>query len=396
MKVAILTTGFLRHAADTRGLSVYEIAKNLVVRGVNVEVIAPADCNTKPYESIGRIKIARFNYFFPKSMQKLAYGAGMPTNLKKSILAKIQLPFFVFSFILKSLRRCKDCDIIHAQWILSGLAGIIIKTFYKKPVFLTIRRVVHGSTLMKRINKYIIEHVDYVFFNSSYTERKVLEFAKPRNHAILHPTINVDKFRPGLKTGLKKELGIKSSNGIIFSLGLLVEKKGFKYLIKAMSILDKKLRGQTILIIGGQGSEETKLKRLVNDLGLQHNVKFAGEISSKKTPYYYNIADLFVLPSIIDSAGETETFGVVLLEALACGCPVIASNVGGIPDIVEPQVGFLVEQKNERQIANKMEILLRDSKLRKKMSLSARKRILKYFNSGKVAEDLIKKYKLFL
>ena len=103
-----------------------------------------------------------------------------------------------------------------------------------------------------------------------------------------------------------------------------------------------------------------------------------------------------MLPSIIDSAGETETFGVVLLEALACGCPVIASNVGGIPDIVEPQVGFLVEQKNERQIANKMEILLRDSKLRKKMSLSARKRILKYFNSGKVAEDLIKKYKLFL
>lgn len=396
MKVAILTTGFLRHINDTRGLSVYEIAKNLVINGVNVEVIAPADCNTKPYESIDRIKIMRFNYFFPKSIQKLAYGAGIPTNLRNSILAKIQLPFFVLFFTFKSLRRCKDYDVIHAQWILSGLISIIIKIFYRKPVFLTIRRIVHKGVLMKKVNKYIIEHVDYVFFNSSYTEKKVLEFAKPRNYAILRPTINVHKFRPGLKTDLKKELGIKSDKRIIFSLGLLVEKKGFKYLIKAMSILNKKLRDQTILIIGGQGSEEIRLKKLVNDLGLQHNVKFVGEIDSKKTPHYYNIADLFVLPSIIDSSGETETFGVVLLEALACGCPVIASDVGGIPDIVTPKVGFLVEQKNEKQIANKIEMLLRNSKLRKKMSASARKRILKCFNPDKVAEDLIKQYSLFL
>ena len=393
VKLTILSTGFLRHEKDTRGLSVYEIAKNLIKQGVEVEVIAPADPKTKSEETIGQIKTSRFNYFYPKSMQKLAYGAGIPSNLKKSILARLQLPFFTSSFILKSIGRCKHSDIIHAQWILSGLVGIITKFFYNKPVFLTVRRIVHKSGLMKEINKFIIENVDYVFFNSTFTQKKVLEFARPKKHSVLHPTLDTNKFNPNLKSDIRNKLGIDKNKKIIFSLGLLVEKKGFNHLIKAISLLDKKVRDNFVLIIGGQGSEKQKLVKLITNLNLQDNIKLVGEINSKETPLYYNLADLFILPSIIDSKGETETFGVVLIEAMACGCPVIASNVGGIPDIVTPEVGFLVEQKNPEQIAEKIIHLLKNPSLMKKMSSSARKRIVTNFNSDKVGEELIKHYK---
>ena len=242
---------------------------------------------------------------------------------------------------------------------------------------------------MKYINNYVLKNADYVIFNSSYTMRKSLVIKKPKKYSIIHNSIDTEKFKP-IKTNLRKRLSLENKK-ILFSLGLLVEKKGFPYLIRALPEILKKHKN-TVLLIGGSEKEEQNLKDLVKELNLEKEVKFLGTISADKTAAFYNICDIFVLPSIIDSKGETETLGVVLLEALACGKPVIATNVGGIPDVVTNDVGVLIEQKNSKQLEKAIINLLSKPKHYKK----CRERIKNNFSDNQVFIKMNKVYEKIL
>ena len=101
---------------------------------------------------------------------------------------------------------------------------------------------------------------------------------------------------------------------------------------------------------------------------------------------------MFVLPSIIDSKGETETQGLVLAEAMACGTPVVGSNVGGIPDVITPEVGFLAEPKNSIDLADKIVMMLSDPETRKKMSQSAIRWAREHFSWHSVSRKYIEIY----
>jgi len=170
----------------------------------------------------------------------------------------------------------------------------------------------------------------------------------------------------------------------------LVEKKGVEYLIKAYSEVEKKLNN-VFLLIGGAGLRYDPLLKLAKKLKLK-NYKFIGKVSLDNQKKFYNSTDLFILPSIIDSKGETETLGVVLLEALACEKPVVASNVGGIADIVTKGCGILVKQKNPDELAKSIIKLINNEAHMKKMGRLGRKRILEAFSSDKQTKLTIEVY----
>ncbi len=386
LKVCMISTMYLRYKDDTRGLMVSETNRGLIESGCKVKVVAPNDYGYKNKEIMDGVLVHRFNYFWPTKFQRLAYGSGIPTNIRKSLLAKLQVPFFTSSFLFKTLKVARSCDIIHAQWIFSGFIGLMAKVFLRKPVVVTVRRV-NDKRLMKFVNRFVLKNADHVIFNSHYTMRECLKIRKPRAYSIINNSIDTDKFKP-MKTDLKKKLGIKGK--MIFTMGLLVEKKGFEYLIQAMPEILKK--ENATLVIGGAGVLDGKLKSLVLKLNLKSNVKFVGKIAANMTPQYYNACDLFVLPSIIDSKGETETLGVVLIEALSCGKPVVASRVGGIIDVVDSKVGVLVSQKDSRVLANAITKLLVDKKMYNKYAKETRKYIINKFGSEKVIERTIDVY----
>ena len=125
----------------------------------------------------------------------------------------------------------------------------------------------------------------------------------------------------------------------------------------------------------------------------EKEVYFTGKVQANKTSDFFNMCDIFVLPSIIDSKGETETLGVVSMEAMACEKPVVASNVGGIPDVVDNDVGFLVEPGNPDDIAEKLLILLKDKKLREEKGKNGRKKVQTKFSSEVLVSNLIEIYK---
>ena len=132
MKICMLSTSYPRYIGDYVGIFVHNLAKELVKQGLKVSVLAPHDIKTKDHEVIDGVEIYRVRYWFTKQSHKLAYGEGMPYNFSHLILAKIQLPFFLLFFFLRSLRVAKSCDVIHAHFLPSGILGALIKNFFSQ------------------------------------------------------------------------------------------------------------------------------------------------------------------------------------------------------------------------------------------------------------------------
>jgi len=395
MKVCMLTTSYPRYTGDPSSPFVEGLCKWLARNGVEVHVVAPHDSATatKEFEKINGVHVHRFHYFWPRALQKVAYGkGGMPENIRKSLLAKAQLPFFMLSFLKKAKEVSRECDLIHAQWAPSGL--IASKVAGKKPVVL----YVHGAEVFvnfaRGLVKKAIESADFVLFNSSYTQKKTLEIAKPKKHAVIPSGIALEKFNARVPAGkARKKLGIAEKERIIFSLGRMVERKGFEYLVKALPEVKEKAK----LVLGGEGPEKKALQELVKELNLTKQVIFAGRIPQKILPYYYRDCDLFVLPAIVDSKGDTEGLGLVLAEAMASGKPVIASKVGGIVDVVDDgENGFLVGQKNPKALAEKINQIFSNPALAKKMAANGIKKARTVFNWNNTAKEVIGIYNQLL
>ena len=190
--------------------------------------------------------------------------------------------------------------------------------------------------------------------------------------------VDIKLFNPNQNNpSLRKSLG--NPGLFLLGVGRFAEKKGFLYLIRAMpEVLKQHPDAKQVLI--GFGPQEEKLKQLTHDLGVSNSVLFPGSKTGLDLAEYFATADIFVGPSIVTSSGDTEGLGVVFLEAMASGTAVVASNVGGISDIVEDEVnGLMVKQKNPSAIAQKVLSLAEDPALKEKISSNGLRKIKDHF-----------------
>lgn len=171
---------------------------------------------------------------------------------------------------------------------------------------------------------------------------------------------------------------------IIISIAELHERKGLKYLIKAMSEVVAKYPNIKLAIVG-EGPERSELENLIKKLNLENHVILLGRKSD--IPKLLKSSDIFVLPSI------REAFGLVNLEAMLTPLPIIATKVGGIPEIVtDKKTGFLVETESEKALSEALIKLLSSPKTRQKMALEGQKRVIELFDAKKMAEKYEKIY----
>lgn len=393
MKVCILTTSYPLKKGDLSGNFVYEQARHLVKLGVEVHVVAPHHPGAPLHEDGKGIGVSRFRYFLPENMQKLCYGSGIPNNLEGSLLAKLQLPFLMLMFTIQAVRYARGCDIIHSHWSIAGLAGLVASKLLRIPIVLTMH---HGTTRTPSpIEKVVLEQVDYVLCNSSFTLSHILKTAKPKESKVVPPGVDTHFFRPKSKDDAESHLlkGVPDGIPIILAMGRLIELKGHKHLIEAISLLNEDLSFH--LLIGGDGILRQELENQVREKGLSDKVTLLGHIPNDLTPLYYEIADIYVQPSIIDNEGNTEGLGVTLLEAMSCGTPCIASKVGGIPDIVQDgENGFLVDPAAPSLLADRISALLRDRDLRMRMGKEGRQYVERKYSWNALTEDLARIYTL--
>lgn len=394
MKVLVLATTFPRWKDDSSSAFVYELSKRLRDKDIEIIVLAPHHEGAKFYEEMEGLKVHRFPYFYPLKYQRLCYNGGMLPNFKKSHVAKIQLPLLILIniyYIFKLIKKEK-INLIHAHWIIpSGFVCNIVKPILKKPLIVS----VHGSDIVlikhsyfRPIGRHILRAIDTCTVNSTATRDLVLGVFKSNKEPEIIPMgVDLNLFKPFSR----HFYGNNSENSpIILTVGRLDKNKGFNYLIDAMPKLIHRFP-ELKLIIAGDGPEKNNLLNQIKNLHLEQNVSMVGAVRNKDLPKYYNTADLFVLPSL------KEGLGVVLLEAMACGTPVIGSAIGGIKDIIKDgETGLLVKPENSEDISNRIIEILSDELLRQRLSGQGVKLVKERFSWDIVVKQFIGIYEGFV
>ena len=391
MRVLVLTTTFPRWKNDTTPAFVYELSKR-IKEEFEIVVLAPHCEGAKRFEIMEGLNVYRFPYFYPAKYQRLAYGGGILPNLKRSHLAKIQVPLLFLSELFYAFKiiREKKIDVIHSHWIIpNGLIGAICKKIQKKKHLLTLHAAglfaLERLPLKKKIANFVVEHCDKITVVSSYIHERLLNLIQPKildniknKTEIIPMGVNTSLFRLNTnKNELKIKYSIKSKSVLLFT-GRLAEKKGLAYLIKAMpEVLSKS--SNTELIICGDGPLKKEMEQLVKEIDLEKFVRSTGYVTNKEKIDYLSLSDILIVPSIVAQSGDTEGLPVVILEGLAAGKPIIASDVSGVKDVIKDGWnGFLVEQRNPEQIAEKVLELLNEEELRVRFSKNALETAKKY------------------
>jgi glycosyltransferase involved in cell wall biosynthesis len=400
-RILVTATTFPRWRNDTEPGFVFYLSELLSEKGHKVTALVPHHFNAKRCELMGNIKVYRFPYFYPYKLQKLCYDGGILENLRKSIFAKIQVPFFFLAELInmKKIIQKEKIDLIHAHWILpQGVLAALFKKIFNMPYIVT----VHAgdifpikNSFFRSLSKMALQNCDYCTVNSSYTKKAVLNTAKIGKIKVIPMGVDLGLFSKNKKNNaIRKKFEIKGK--LLLSVGRLAEKKGIKYLIMAMPDVLKKLPDVKLMIVG-DGPEKENITRLISELGVSKNVILAGKIRNSELPGYYAAADVFVGPSIVTKKGDTEGLGVVFLEALASGTCVIGSNVGGIPDIIKHgETGLLVKEKSSKRLAEAIIKVISNGKLRHKLAKQGQKYVKDNFSWENVSErfnDVIKEIK---
>jgi glycosyltransferase involved in cell wall biosynthesis len=159
--------------------------------------------------------------------------------------------------------------------------------------------------------------------------------------------VDTQKFRPERRSDCRKKLGIPTNKRVLLSVGGLVALKGMDLLIRSVKTLEgRNNSGSAYLVIVGDGEQREALENLARELGLADSVRFAGNIPHDGLRYWYSAADVFCL------ASSREGWPNVVLESLACGVPVVATNVGGIPEIIRSQTVGIVTERSVNAITD--------------------------------------------
>ena len=402
MKVLVIGSVYPRFHEDAEVPWLRTSVAHLKKAGLDIQVLAPAYKGLKSHEIDG-VKVNRFRYA-PASWEILTHEEGAPSKMaSKPWLQLLAIPYIISGFF-RCISICSKFkpDVIHAHWpfphayIALGAAKL-----FKIPMVLNF----HGAELLlirkkkwvKPLLKFAIGQAQAVFANSSFTAGKIKALRKVDVEWSPYGT-TLDK--SGDECGSERRNGnapvahkVTDKFKILF-VGRHIERKGICYLIEAAKYLP---RDKFEIRIVGVGDLTEKLKGLAQQASAAApegaEIIFTGKLSPEALTNEYKNANVFTLPAIVDSKGDTEGLGVVLIEAMELGLPVVASDVGGIPDVVvDGESGILVPEKDPQALANAFKRLEADTALVQKLLDGAQERIRKCFTWDGIIDRQIAVY----
>ena len=265
-------------------------------------------------------------------------------------------PLASFPTFLKTVNKSK---IIHAHghpYLTSLVAGKLAK-MYSKPFVLTQHNTfIEYNNIFDTVEnlndftvgKQNLKNADKIIAISNATKDYVLRLgAKPSKVKVIYNGVDLARFRPiaGKREEMRKKLGIPQNAIVVLTVRRLVYKNGVDTLIDSANIAVKK-NPRIVFLAVGKGPDSDSVKVRIHQLGIEGNFKLAGFVSDEDLPFYYNAADLFVLPS-----KSGEGLPLVAMEAMACALPVVATDVGGIREVLMDDYGKLVPPNQPELLA---------------------------------------------
>ena len=357
---------------DTGGMNVYllQLAKELGSLGIKADVFTRFhDPNDPEIVDLG-----------PGS-RVIHINAGPWYESKEGIYPL--LPEFVDNMLRFQKERGLVYDLYHSHYWLSGEVVSRLNQHEKLPhvaSFHTLgeakmraRSEESESVVRIRSERDILHEADRIVAVSQHERGNMIDFyGAPGDRIQVIPCgVNMDVFKPMPKSEARAELGLGPEKVLLY-VGRVQPLKGPELLLESVARLGRD-SGLKVLIVGGDvtGDEEvSKVRRLATELGIEHLVSFEGTVPHTRLVHYYNAADLCVVPSFY------ESFGLVAVEAMACGTPVVATAVGGLPETVKDGLnGSLIRDRNPEALAEKISLLLNDGRLHGLLASQARESV---------------------
>jgi len=339
-RLCVVTHTFLPHVGGIERV-VYEQGKRLLQKQFELMVLTSRLGTAKQYRYDG-IRVQCYN------------------SLSTGFRLGIPYPIPNVTSYKTFLDSVKASDLIHAHghpYLSSFIAARIAKK-YSKPLVLTQHNTFieyennfwdHVEWLNDlAIGRQVIKQADRIIVVSNATRKYVLSLgADPEKVTVLHNGVDTYRFKPltGAKDDIRKKLGIPKNAVVVVTVRRLVYKNGIDTLIDSAKIAIKK-NPQLVFLVIGKGPDFNEVKAKIAQLGIGNNFKLTGFVSDRDLPFYYNAADFFVLPS-----KSGEGLPLVAIEAMACGLPVVATNVGGISEVMTEEYSKLVPPDNPDALA---------------------------------------------
>jgi len=385
---------------ETGGMNIYvlELSKVLADRGHQVDIYTRSSDVSNPLI----VEVA-------PNLRVIHLTAGPQLSLAKTEI-KQYIPEFVASYVAFTTTHTLSYEVMHAHYYLSGLVGMEIKKRTPLPMIMTF----HTLALMKNLvarseaemdsqeridaEMLLVKESSHII-SPSESDQQYLNYlysADPDKVTVIPPGVDVSLFKPMNKVLAKKHISAEVAHRVILFAGRIEPLKGLDVLLYSMKILDERSPELNVClwIVGGDtstkksemSSELRRLEKIKHMLGISNSVMFVGQKPQAELPFYYNAAELVVMPS------HYESFGMAAAEAMACGTPVITTNVTGISNLLDSKHEPLITSANNPlHLAEQMGYLLTDQQAYQEMSEAVLSRV-QDLNWCDVSDQIIEIY----
>ena len=374
MRILHVVTAFPRGPEDVIVPWLVELIVRQRAAGHDAEVFTSAYRGGGNTEFRG-IPVHRFRYA-PARWEDLTHDEAAPDRMRRSILYKLLPLPYVLAGMWAIWRLCRRnrYDVVHVHWPVphalfgwaAGRGTRLVTSWYG----VELRWVQSSLPWLRWFVRWALRISDVVVAISSYTAGEIARFART--------PVRVIPYTLGFTSGSAPRLPSRDGGLRILFVGRLVERKGVTHLVEAVRRLPPDVRPRLTVI--GDGPERASIEEQIARDRLGDRVTIRGRVSEAELKDAYAASDVLVLPSILDARGDTEGLGVVLLEAMSYGVPVIGSNLGGITDIVrDGETGLLVPPGDPAALATNLERLVRDKALAVRLGEAGRTHVATAF-----------------
>lgn len=377
---------------DAGGQNVYvaELAKFLAKKNYEVDI----------YTRWEDLNLPQVINWLP-NIRVIHVKAGPVEFLSKELLLQY-MPEFRFNMVEFIKKNFLSYEIIHAHFFMSGLVALQLKVLLGTPYAITFHalgqvRRMHQKEADRfpaeriQIEEEVVSMADLILAECPQDKEDLMQFyqANEKKIEIIPCGFSPEEFYPLSKMWARRFLKLNNREKIILQLGRMVPRKGVDNVIRSIARVKEQVSNIRLLIVGGETDladpafcpEMARLQNLAQELGISDRISFAGRKDRNMLKYYYAAADIFV------TTPWYEPFGITPLESMACGTPVIGSNVGGIKfSVADGKTGFLIPPNDPDALAEKVMLMLQNPKLLKTMKANSLMRVNALFTWAKVAE----------
>lgn len=393
LRIICPTYWYPQHATDTQATYVHDINRHLARRGHSVTVVTPGNRSLPAVDSFDGVDVVRFPMELPVD---LTYGrvAQSRVNVVGKFARLAVMAHYLEAQYRATLNAAAErgADVIHAHWAIpTGPAAVHAARRAGIPSVITM----HGGDVyvnpeqgydfptrwyVRPALRWTLRHAGALTAITDDCRQHALRAGAPPEsiHLVFNGT-DLRRFSPA--PGGHERVDPKFGPNMIFACRQLFPRKGIRFLIEAAAQLKPRFPDLKV-VVAGDGFERPELVQLAQTLGIADDVTFLGWVANTELPPYYRAAAVSVIPSL------EEGFGIPAAEAMGCETPVVASDAGGLPEVVEHGVtGLIVPRGDSSALAEAIGSLLADPERRTRMGRAGRERALRLFDWDRSAEQ---------